>query len=52
MFKDEFLLDNIARPQLVSLCQYMNIRPFGADSFLRFQIRNKIRVLKEVIAAL
>ena len=47
LFKDELTLDNIARPQLVSLCQYMGLSQYGADVFLRFQIRNKIRVLKE-----
>jgi len=46
-FKDELTLANIARPQLVSLCQYMNLTPYGADAFLRFQIRNKIRLIKE-----
>lgn len=48
LFKDELTLDNIARPQLVSMCEYMRIRPYGSDSFLRFQIRNKIRLIREV----
>lgn len=47
LFKDELTLANIARPQLVSMCQYMNLPPYGADMFLRFQLRNKLRALKE-----
>lgn len=47
LFKDELTLANIARPQLVSMCQYMNLPPYGADIFLRFQLRNKLRQLKE-----
>lgn len=46
-FKDELTLDNIPRPQLVTLCRYMGLRPFGADGFLRFQLRSKLNGLKE-----
>jgi len=46
-FKDELTLANIARPQLVTMCQYMGIKPFGADAFLRFQLRAKLRAIKE-----
>ena len=38
LFKDELTLGNISRPQLVSLCQYMGLVPFGTDGFLRFQV--------------
>jgi len=38
-FKDELTLANINRPQLVSMCQYMGLPFFGADAFLRFQLR-------------
>ncbi|KAJ1433178.1 LETM1-like protein-domain-containing protein [Ochromonadaceae sp. CCMP2298] len=47
LFKDELTLNNVMRPQLVSMCQYMGLQPYGADSFLRFQLRNKLRVLQE-----
>lgn len=47
LFKDELTLANIARPQLVTMCQYMRLQPFGADSFLRFQLRNKLRAIKD-----
>ena len=43
LFKDELTLANIARPQLVSMCQYMGLPPYGADAFLRFQLRTKLR---------
>lgn len=46
-FKDELTLPNIARPQLVSMCRYMGLQPYGADSLLRFQLRNKLRAIKE-----
>ncbi|KAG2227658.1 hypothetical protein INT45_004700 [Circinella minor] len=45
-FEDELTLDNLSRPQLVSMCKYMNINAFGTDNFLRFQIRNRMRQIK------
>ena len=47
LFKDELTLANIARPQLVTMCRYMGLQPFGADTFLRFQLRTKLRSIKE-----
>jgi len=46
-FHDDLTLDNMPRMQLMNMCQYMNIPPYGADSFLRFQLRHKIRSLVE-----
>jgi hypothetical protein len=46
-FKDDLTLDNMPRMQLINMCKYMSIPPYGADSFLRFQLRHKIRTLKE-----
>lgn len=46
-FKDDLTLDNMPRMQLINMCKYMSIPPYGSDSFLRFQLRHKIRVLKE-----
>jgi LETM1-like protein len=46
-FKDDLTLDNMPRMQLLNMCKYMSIQPYGSDSFLRFQLRHKIRVLKE-----
>ncbi|KAL1914639.1 uncharacterized protein VTP21DRAFT_8050 [Calcarisporiella thermophila] len=45
-FEDELTLDNLSRPQLVSMCRYMGIRAFGTDNFLRYQIRNKLQQIK------
>lgn len=47
MFKDELTIDNMSRPQLTSLCRFLGLQTFGTDSFLRFQVRNKIRQIKE-----
>jgi aryl carrier-like protein len=33
--------------QLINMCKYMTIPPYGSNSFLRFQLRHKIRTLKE-----
>jgi len=46
-FKDELTLDQTPRTQLVNLCTYMGIAPYGSDPLLRFQLRHKIRGLKE-----
>lgn len=46
-FHDDLTLDNMPRMQLINMCKYMNIPPYGSDAFLRFQLRHKIRTLKE-----
>jgi hypothetical protein len=46
-FQDDLTLDNMPRMQLINMCKYMSIPPYGSDAFLRFQLRHKIRVLKE-----
>jgi hypothetical protein len=46
-FQDDLTLDNMPRMQLINMCKYMSIPPYGSDSFLRFQLRHKIRLLKE-----
>jgi len=46
-FKDELTLANVSRAQLVSMCRYMGLQPFGADNFLRFQLRTKMRSIQE-----
>lgn len=35
VFHDELTLANVPRPQLVSMCRYMNLQPYGSDAFLR-----------------
>lgn len=46
IFKDDLTLDNLSRPQLVSICRYMNIPSFGTDNILRYQIRVRMRQIK------
>ncbi|KAG9300253.1 hypothetical protein G9A89_011326 [Geosiphon pyriformis] len=46
LFEDELTLDNLSRPQLVSMCRYMNLNAFGTDNFLRYQIRNRMKNIK------
>ncbi|CAI5714716.1 unnamed protein product [Hyaloperonospora brassicae] len=47
LFNDELMLDNISRPQLVGMCRFMGVQPYGNDNLLRFQLRNRIRQLKK-----
>jgi LETM1 and EF-hand domain-containing protein 1 len=46
LFTNEIALDNLSRPQLVSMCKYMNIHAFGTDNFLKHQIRNRLEKLR------
>jgi len=46
-FKDDLTLDNMPRMQLINMCKYMSIPPYGNNSLLRLQLRHKIRVLQE-----
>ncbi|KAI0596505.1 mitochondrial distribution and morphology protein 38 [Biscogniauxia sp. FL1348] len=45
-FRDDLTLDNLSRPQLVSMCRYMNLNAFGTDIMLRYQIRHRMRQIK------
>jgi len=46
IFKDDLTLDNLSRPQLVSMCRYMNLNTFGTDMMLRYQVRHRMRQIK------
>ncbi|WWC86410.1 uncharacterized protein L201_001286 [Kwoniella dendrophila CBS 6074] len=46
LFHDDLTLDNLSRPQLVSMCRYMNINAFGTDNFLKHQIRSKLEKVR------
>ncbi|CAO1622115.1 unnamed protein product [Sympodiomycopsis kandeliae] len=46
LFDDDLTLDNLTRPQLVSMCRYMQINAFGTDNYLRYQIRHKLNRIK------
>ena len=46
LFNDEFTLYQVNRAQLVNMCKFVGIAPYGTDTFLRFQLRNKLREIK------
>jgi len=46
LFTNEISLDNLSRPQLVSMCKYMNINAFGTDNFLKHQIRSRLEKIR------
>lgn len=47
MFKNDTVLDNLSRPQLVAMSKFMSITPFGNDNLLRYRIRHKLRSIME-----
>jgi len=47
VFSDELTLETMHRPQLVSLCQYMGLRPFGSNPHLRWVLSQKMQKLRE-----
>lgn len=46
LFKDDVVLDNLSRPQLVAMSKYMNLQPFGTNMMLRYSIRHRMRQIK------
>jgi len=46
LFQSDITLDNLSRPQLVSMCRYMNINAFGTDNFLKHQIRARLEKIR------
>lgn len=42
LFHDDITLDNLSRPQLVSMCKYIGVNAFGTDNILKHQIRSKL----------
>lgn len=46
LFDDDLTLDNLSRPQLVSMCRYMGVNAFGTDNFLRGAIRSRLMNLR------
>ncbi|KAK7043619.1 LETM1 domain-containing protein ylh47 [Paramarasmius palmivorus] len=46
LFDDDLTLDNLSRPQLVSMCRYMDLNAFGTDNFLRGAIRSRLLNLR------
>ena len=46
IFKDNITLDRLPRAQLVAMCRFMQLRTFGSDSYLRFQLQSKLSQLQ------
>ena len=46
VFNDELTLDNLSRGQLVKMCKYMGLSPFGTELFLRAQLRRKLNSIR------
>ncbi|KAF9457179.1 LETM1-like protein-domain-containing protein [Collybia nuda] len=46
LFDDDLTLDNLSRPQLVSMSRYMGLNAFGTDNFLRGTIRSRLMNLR------
>lgn len=46
LFKDDLVLDNLSRPQLVAMAKYMSLQPFGTNLILRYRIRHRMRQIK------
>lgn len=46
IFRDDLTLDNLSRPQLYSMCRYLNLSTFGNDTMLRYQVRHRMRQIK------
>ncbi|OLL22200.1 LETM1 domain-containing protein mdm28, mitochondrial [Neolecta irregularis DAH-3] len=47
IFRDDLTLDNLSRPQLVAMCRYLNLNTFGTDNILRYNIRHRMRQIKQ-----
>lgn len=45
-FKDDMVLDNLTRPQLIAVASYINLKAFGTDQMLRYRIRYKMLQIK------
>ncbi|KAG6879528.1 hypothetical protein C0992_001861 [Termitomyces sp. T32_za158] len=46
LFDDDLTLDNLSRPQLVSMSRYMGLNAFGTDNFLRGTMRSRLLDLR------
>ena len=47
LFNDELTLDNLERVQLVGLCRFVGISPFGTDAFLKTRLRAHLLEIKQ-----
>jgi LETM1 and EF-hand domain-containing protein 1 len=54
LFSNDLTLDNLSRPQLISICRYLGLNAFGTDNFLKGYIMRRLEHIKrddELIAA-
>jgi LETM1 and EF-hand domain-containing protein 1, mitochondrial len=47
LFKDEITVENLPRGQLAALAKYIGLSPFAPEPLLRYQLRIKIKSIKE-----
>jgi hypothetical protein len=47
LFKDELTVDNLPRGQLAALGKFLGISPFAPEPLLRFQLRVKMKAIRE-----
>lgn len=47
LFPGGFTFDSLSRPQLMSICRYMDLNAFGTDNLLRHRIRVKMNSIKK-----
>ena len=47
LFGNELTLDHISRGQLATMCKFVGLAPYGTDTYLRYQLREKLRSLKQ-----
>lgn len=45
MFKNDQVLDNLSRNQLVAMAKYMSLRAYGTDAIVRYQIRHRLMTI-------
>mgnify|MGYP006415274115 CR=1 FL=1 len=46
LFRDDFMLDDMQRQQLVALCRYMGLSTIGTDAVLRFIVRRQMQEIR------
>lgn len=47
IFENIITLESWPRPQLVACCRVLHLKTYGSDSFLRYQLKHKLRSLKD-----
>ncbi|OMH79576.1 LETM1 domain-containing protein mdm28, mitochondrial [Zancudomyces culisetae] len=45
LLENNLTLDNLSRPQLISICRYLGIKSFGTDNYLKHQIQKRMQYI-------